>query len=49
VVGVFIAPAGVPSPRYTVEVVSRKRLRGQISGQDWEATIVEAVRLDLGL
>lgn len=49
VVGVFISPADVPSPRYTVEVVSRKRARGQLTGQDWEPTIIEALRLELGL
>jgi hypothetical protein len=49
VVGVFIRPANVPSQRYTVEVVSQKRMRPQISGQDWEQTIGEAIKIELGL
>lgn len=48
VVGVFITPADMPSPRYTVEVVSQKRLRGQVSGQDWTPTILEAIKTELG-
>ena len=48
VVGVFITPADPSARRFTVEVVSQKRLQGQVTGQNWEPTIVEGIKAELG-
>jgi hypothetical protein len=47
VVGVFITPAGVSSPSYEIEVVSFKRNKIQITGQDWTATLIAAIKAEL--
>ena len=38
-VGIFITPSHPGAGRYVVEVVKRKKLRTQVSGQDWERKI----------
>lgn len=48
VVGVFITPADSSARRFTVEVVSMKRSQMQVTGQDWEPTIVEGIKAELG-
>jgi hypothetical protein len=48
-VGIFITPANVASRQYTVEVVSRKRSGMQLTGQDWEPIVIDALRADLGV
>lgn len=49
VVGVFIQPADVNSKRFIVEVTSKKRSRLQITGQNWERTIIEGMKAELDL
>lgn len=46
VVGVFIKPAS-DSNEYSIEVVSEKRSRHQITGQNWEQTIVSGIKAEL--
>jgi len=47
VVGVFISPANKPSDKYQIEVLSYKRSRLQITGQNWTQTVVTAIETDL--
>ena len=49
VAGVFITPPNVKSSRYQVEVVSEKRSKGQITGQDWTLNIVEGIKAELDI
>lgn len=49
VVGVFIQPADANSKRFTVEVTSKKRYQLQITGQNWERTIIEGMKAELNL
>jgi len=49
VVGVFIYPADTNSRRFTVEVTSQKRSQLQITGQNWERTIIEGMKAELNL
>jgi uncharacterized protein YceK len=49
VVGVFITPPNTNSNTYAVEVLSQKRSRVQITGQDWEKTIVEGMKAELNI
>lgn len=49
VAGVFITPPNLKSSRYQVEVVSEKRSKGQITGQDWTLNIVEGIKAELDL
>lgn len=49
VAGVFIAPPNIKSSRYQVEVVSEKRAKGQITGQDWTLNIVEGIKAELDI
>ena len=48
-VGVFIKPAGTPSDRYAVEVVSGKRKAGPIPAKNWEQTIIDGLKTELAL
>jgi len=47
VVGIFISPQTENSAQYSVEVQSLKRARGQLTGQDWERTIIERMKAEL--
>lgn len=49
VVGVFVRPSRPGSSAYTVDVQSLKRYRLQITGQDWELTIVQGIKAELGI
>ena len=49
VVGVFIKPANTDSKRFTVVVESKKRVLFQITGQNWERTIIEGIKAELDL
>ncbi|WP_175852907.1 hypothetical protein [Burkholderia anthina] len=49
VVGVFISPPKSGAPIYTVEVESLKRSRVQITGQDWETSIVTSIQAELDM
>jgi hypothetical protein len=39
-VGIFITPPREGSPTYRVEVVKRKKIAGQLTGQDWETKVL---------
>jgi hypothetical protein len=49
VVCIFITPAEKESDRYTVEVVSKKRSKLQITGKNWEPTIISGIKTELGM
>lgn len=49
VVGVFVSPTTPNAPKYTVEVVSQKRSKIQLTGQNWERSILASIQVDLGL
>ncbi len=49
VVGIFITPTSDKAPKYTVEVVSQKRSKIQITGQNWERAIISSIQVDLDL
>lgn len=49
VVGIFVRPTTSGAAEYTIEVQSFKRLRGQITGQDWTETMVSGIKAELGL
>ena len=49
VVGIFIVPAGKGEKKYTVEVLSLKRSRAQLTGQDWEPTIIAGMKAELDM
>jgi len=46
VVGVFISRLGGGTSSIPVEVVSRKKMRTQITGPDWEPTIMECIKAE---
>jgi hypothetical protein len=48
VVGIFIRPANTVASDYTVQVESLKRDRAQITGENWEATMVAGIKARLG-
>ena len=48
VVGVYILPPDEKAKSFTVEVQSLKRSKGQVTGQDWEPTIVTGIKAELG-
>jgi hypothetical protein len=43
-VGIFVTPTMPDANRYRVEVVSRRKSRGQISGQGWEGKTLRDLR-----
>jgi uncharacterized protein YceK len=49
VVGVFITPTTPLSSTFTVEVVSEKRAKMQLTGQDWEPSVAARIKAELGL
>ncbi len=49
VVGIFITPATNGASTYIVEVQSQKRLKGQITGQDWTETMTAGIKAELGM
>ncbi len=49
VVGLFIRPTSAEADRYTVEVQSLKRLRTQITGQNWEPSVIANIKAELGI
>jgi len=49
VVGLFVQPPNAGSSVYTVEVISKKRMQTQITGQNWEPSVIANVKAELGL
>ena len=49
VVGLFIRPTSEGSNKYTVEVISKKRVQTQITGQDWEPSVIANIKAELGV
>jgi hypothetical protein len=49
VVGLFIRPLATGSGAYRIEVKSIKRARGQITGQNWEPSVVANIKAELGI
>ena len=49
VVGLFVRPLPANPGSYTVEVKSLKRSRGQITGQNWEPSVVANIKAELGI
>lgn len=49
VVGVFISPTTPTAAKYTVEVVSQKRSKLQLTGQNWERSILASMQVELDL
>jgi hypothetical protein len=49
VVGVFISPTTPTAERYTVEVVSQKRSKFQLTGQNWERSILASIQTELDM
>lgn len=49
VVGVFITPAKEGAAEYKIEAVSLKRSTLQITGQNWENTILEGIKAELAM
>lgn len=49
VAGVFIRPPQPGASVYVVEVESLKRMRTQITGQDWTASLVAGIKAELDL
>ena len=49
VVGVFITPTTPRASKYTVEVVSQTRSKIQMTGQNWERSILASIQVDLDL
>lgn len=47
VVGVFVSPARNGVKNYTIEVQSLKRASFQITGQNWEQTIITGIKAEL--
>lgn len=43
-VGIFITPATADAVAYTVEVVNRRKSRGQITGQGWEHKVIRDIQ-----
>ena len=48
-VGVFITPANTPSPRYVIEVVSRKRVSVSLVRKKWAQMIIDRLKMELVL
>ena len=49
VVGLFVTPTTAVSSTYTVEVVSKKRIQTQITGQNWTPSVIANVKAELGI
>jgi len=49
VIGLFIQPPHADAVTYEVEVVSKKRMQTQITGQNWEPSIIASVKAELGM
>jgi hypothetical protein len=49
VVDVFLRPPQPGASVYIVEVQSLKRVRGQVTGQDWTASISAGIKSELGM
>lgn len=47
VVGVFISPPDEKGTVFTVEAVSLKRSRLQLTGQDWALTVLQGIQVEL--
>ncbi len=43
-VGIFITPSAPGADAYVIEVVKRRKLRTQVSGQDWERKVLRDVQ-----
>jgi hypothetical protein len=49
VIGIWITPPDPQAAEFTVEVLSLKRVRTQLTGQDWENTIVQGMKAELAV
>lgn len=49
VVGLFIRPTTATADTYTVEVLSKKRVQTQITGQNWEPSVIANIKAELGI
>jgi hypothetical protein len=49
IVRLVIEPTTATADVYTVEVVSKKRIPGQISGQNWEPSVIVNIEAELGI
>ncbi len=49
VVGLFIRPTSTEAQKYTIEVQSIKRMRTQITGQNWEPSVIANIKAELGI
>jgi len=49
VVGIFISPTEPMKGKYIVEVVSQKRSKIQLTGQDWEKAMLAGISAELDL
>ena len=49
VVGIFISPTEPMKGKYMVEVVSQKRSKIQLTGQDWEKAMLAGIGAELDL
>ena len=49
VVGLFIRPTSAETDKYTVEVQSTKRMRAQVTGQNWEPSVIANIKAELGI
>jgi hypothetical protein len=49
VVGLFIRPTTPTADTYTVEVLSKKRMQTQITGQNWEPSVIANTKAELGI
>ncbi len=47
VVGIYISPPTQDSKTFTVEVVIKKQGQIQVTGHNWEKTIVEGMKAEL--
>jgi hypothetical protein len=49
VVGLFIRPPTANAETYTIEVQSLKRMQPQITGQNWEPSVIANIKAELGM
>lgn len=49
IVGLFIQPTTPDAKKYTLKVISKKRLKTQITGQNWEPSVLANVKAELDI
>lgn len=47
VVGLFVRPTAPTASKYTIEVLSKKRMQTQITVQDWEPSVIAIIKAEL--